>query len=743
MPDTDAERVRQRQCRVAEAQQALASGVHPWPLDDIHDLRPHLTRAAVAGAHLEPAELQQVAATLQACARMRRFLDAHADALPLLLAAAAGLQAHTQLAAALRRAVLESGELADAASPELGRIRRRLAAQRDTVLRRLEAHLGRERGDAYVTMRGERYVIPVRADAGGVRGIVHDRSASGGTLFVEPLDVVDANNELQALRDAEQREIRRILQELTARLAAEADSVARSLQGLEQADALHAAARFGASLQAASPRAGAALRLRAARHPLLALALQARGQSVVPLDLDLGAARALVITGPNTGGKTVALKTVGMAVLMHQSGLPVLAHPDSELPIFQRLVADIGDEQSIEAAESTFSSHLRHVRAAVESAGPASLALLDEFMAGTDPEEGTALAKVSLRWLVPRQATTLVTTHLGALKLFAHGEPGVANAAMVFDATSGAPLFRLQAGVPGSSNALATAARLGFAPTLVEAARRERGETAARLEEILRNLEAEREALQAARLAAEAAEAEARRLREEAALQLADLTRRRAAHLSQARREVETLVAEARARVESTIRALREAQASRAAIQSAHADIEAIDTTLAATEPAAPDAAFSSLPPVPGDTVWIRPLGREGQLERLLDDEHALVRYGAAAITVPLAELEKRAAAPAPPPRRGGSDVQPATPAAALELDLRGKERAEALQALDAFLDRALLQGLGSVLVVHGKGTGALRKAVQEHLATHPSVASFRLGAHGEGGSGVTIVELH
>ncbi len=745
VPSSERAEVARRQKLLGEVRGVLAEGVQAWPLDGVHDLRPWLDRARVAGSHLEPLELRRVAQTLAVCTSMRRFLDTHAARLPLLHARTQPLVAHTELTLAIERAVLENGEVADHASPELARIRRRLVTQRQAVLRTLEAHLGRGKPDAetYVTMRGERYVIPVRADAAAARGIVHDRSATGTTLFVEPLDVVDGNNELQGLRDGEGREVLRILQDLTRGLGAESDEVERSLDALEFVDAQHAAACAAASMRAASPQLGAALRLRAARHPLLEARLATQARAVVPLDLAFGDVGALVITGPNTGGKTVALKTVGLLVLMHQTGLQLPLHPDSELPVFERLVADIGDEQSIEAAESTFSSHLRHVRGAIEAAGAGLLALLDEFMAGTDPEEGAAMAKVVLRRLVQRGATTLVTTHLGALKLFAHAEPGIGNASMVFDATSGTPLFRLQPGVPGSSNALATAERLGFDPDLVAAAREERGDNAARIEEVLRSLEAERLRFEAARALAETEVTEARRVREEAATQLAQVAHQRATHLAQARRDVTAIVDEARSRVEATIRSLREAQASREAIRAAKDELDALAESVSAVE-AGPVPVLDG-EPRPGDLVWIRPLGREGRMEEIQGDDRARVRYGPAVVTVPMRDLELRARAvdTPPEPARGGYQVQDTNPSAALEIDLRGFDRPEALGAMDQFLDRAVLQGLPSVRIVHGKGTGVLRRTIQGYLASHPAVASHRLGEHGEGGSGVTIAKLH
>jgi len=441
VPQADPDTVRAEQETVREMQRALEERLAPWSFDGVADIRGLLRDAARPGTRLDPPELRQVADTLETAGRIRRGLDAQPDHWPRILARAAQLGAHDAVVGAIREVIDERGELRDNASPALRAIRRELQVHREALLARLEGML-RDTGasnDPYVTLRSDRYVIPVRSDmAGSVRGIVHDRSATGQTLFVEPLEVLDANNELQRLRDAEQREIRRILEQLTQTVAADAPRAQASVRALEQVDDLQARALWAREAGAHGPRFGARLALRAARHPLLDPQLRAAGGACVPLDLDLGGAHALVVTGPNTGGKTVALKSVGVLVLLAQAGVPITAAPDSELPVFARVVADIGDEQSIEAAQSTFSSHLRHVVDAVQAAGPRTLVLLDELMAGTDPEEGAALARVVLRRLAAAGGVTLVTTHLSDLKLFAHSEPGLANAAMACDRHRGA-----------------------------------------------------------------------------------------------------------------------------------------------------------------------------------------------------------------------------------------------------------------------------------------------------------------
>jgi DNA mismatch repair protein MutS2 len=748
-PLSDAAVVREEQAAVQEVRRALDEGLAPWPLEVAADARLLLDQACLPGARLEPAELRRVADTLAGATRLRRLLDEQRERVPLLRARSAGLADHGALTAAIDAAIDGAGELREDASPALRALRRELQAQRSAILSQLESLLrrGGESADAYVTLRAERYVIPVRTEhSNRVPGIVHDRSASGSTLFVEPLEVLDANNELQRRRDAERREMLRILSELTGRVAADGAAAAASLAALEVVDELQARALWAQRQGAASPRLGARVRLRAARHPLLEERLRSQGQHAVPLDVDLVEAQGLVVTGPNAGGKTVALKTVGLLALLHQAGVPIPAGPDSELPVFARIVADIGDEQSIESAESTFSSHLRHVQAAVQAAGPRTLVLLDELMAGTDPEEGAALARVVLRRLVERGASTLVTTHLAALKLFAHTEPGLANAGMEFDTTSRTPRFRLQQGVPGSSNAIAIAERVGLDPELLLAARSERGEAAGRLESALAALEEERTRLAASRDAAESAAAEARRMREEHATALAALTGRRREALAQARREAADLVSRARARVEEAVLRVRAERASGESVRAARSGLrEVLAEVDAGAEAAAPPPEVSDEPARPGDPVWVRSLGRDGILEEVDAGGRALVRLGNVALRVAASEvlrLTAREGGVAVPAASGGYAGPDSSAPAATRLDLRGMERGEALAALGAFLDRMLLQGVDRSEIVHGKGTGVLRRAVAEFLARHPQVSGYRLGEHGEGGSGVTIVTL-
>jgi len=734
----------------------MEGGAPPPDLTGVQDVRSAVRLSQRPQEALPPLELRGIADTLQTAARVRRWLDEHADRLEEVGRHLGTWPDATDLVRAIHKAILENGDIDDAASPRLRDVRTRQTRVRKQLVSRLETLAAARPSDedSWVTVRGERYVIPVRVDAAGsVPGIVHDRSASGVTLFVEPLEVVEANNELQGLHDAEAREVHRILQELTGAVREHQDTALTALEGLERLDALHCIASWSREEEAVSPEIGAAVRLHAGRHPLLARQLRGTDQPLVPLDIALATGESLVITGPNTGGKTVALKCLGLLVLMHQSGVQIPAHVDSCLPIVTRVFADIGDEQSIEAAQSTFSSHLQHVGHAVREARSGCLVLLDEFMSGTDPQEGAALGKAILRALIRAGAQALVTTHLGELKLFAHVEPGVSNAAMLFDTASRAPLYRLQAGVPGASNALNIAARLGLPEDLLEEARELRGAESGALEDAITALEEERRALQKERADARNLEEESRRLRDDYTKRLEELRAERKQAIGEARREAADLVRDAQSTIENLVRELRETHASRETIHKAHRSLE--EMRQETQEPQTELPAASRAPRV-GDTVFVRTLQRQAEVEAVERGGQLRVRFGNIQMQVEaedVAVVQPEAAPPTPRPARkrgagprldrprGGHDIQ-AEGVASLRLDVRGQTREEALAALDRFLDRAVLQGVPVAQIIHGKGTGALRAGIQSALADHPRVTSYRLGEHGEGGSGVTIVHL-
>jgi len=732
---------------------------HPrFTVGGVRDLRPVLERAA-RGLLLGPAELRETLDTLQAARGLsHRFyaLPGWAERYPLLAEFVKALPELGRLEAALLRTVGSRGEILDSASERLAEIRKQLKQAHDRLLERLrrilaDAALAPAIQEPIITMREGRYVIPVRADRRSlVAGVVHDVSASGQTLFVEPLEVVELNNRWRELQLAEEHEIQRLLRVLTDQIAGEADNLSLVLDAAAAIDLAFAKARLAFDQRAIEPEllmvqgcTGAGghpqhrVRLLQARHPLL------DPTRVVPIDVLLGERyRILVVTGPNTGGKTVALKTVGLLVLMAQSGLFIPAAEGSGLSVFPAIFADIGDEQSIEQSLSTFSSHLTRIIATLRSAGPDSLVLLDELAAGTDPAEGAALARAILSRLLELGVLGVVTTHYPELKAFAYTTPGLENASVEFDPRTLAPTFRLVTGVPGQSNALVIARRLGLDQSVIEEARRYLDPHAARVEDVLaeirRRLELagqERERAQRARM-----EAEALRRQAEEQLRAAELERSRAREEAIADLEAEL------AEVHDLLLKLRRLASRPERPQPA--DLEQAVRALETARRSLRTAARRSRPLLQvaelqvGDQVEVASLGLQGQLVGLHDDDEAEIQVGAFRVRQPLRLLRKVSnpaasqhawplTVTAPPPPR----VEP-------ELHLRGLRAAAALERLERYLDDATRAGLPWVRIVHGRGTGALRAAVHEALRQHPLVERFELAGLGEGGDGATLVYL-
>jgi len=713
------------------------------------DIRDALARAR-RGGRLAPAELLDVAGTLHATDLFRRRLSRWPA--PQLAGVREDLEPAPALRERIERSIDPSGEVLDSASPALKTARRRMRVAQERLRERLNAmlhspDLAGAIGDAIVTQRAGRYVIPVRAEAKArVPGIVHDQSASAATLFIEPLAVVELNNAwTEATLEAAEEEAR-VLEALSREVERQAEALSTSLSALARADLWLARARLAGDMDAVRPAvAEDAVELLSARHPLL-------GPEAVPIDLRLGERfgyRALVITGPNTGGKTVALKTLGLLALMHQSGLRVPAADGARLPVFARIMADIGDEQSIAQSLSTFSSHLRNVVRFLEVAGPQTLVLLDEIGAGTDPTEGSALAMAVLTVLLERGALVAATTHYTELKAFAETQPGLTNAAVEFDVATLRPTYHLSIGLPGASQAFAIAERLGLAPEVLALARERISSTHASLEETLaaiRRAETER----AEALATASEERHAARAERERAEVGTDRARREAARiLVEARRAADSLLAAAEREVAEA------RQAARRSDSAALADLGARTARrrariAAAPPPAALVADEAALEPGPQPRVGLwgrsRTLGRSGRIAaisgrtgrvtldadgaRLVvpgDDVEVVNEPGAAPPERDLAaeELVRRAAAELPP-----------------SLDLRGERVEAALERLTTHLDQALLAGADQVVIIHGAGTGALRRAIREYLADHPRVRTQRRGRREEGGDGATVGEL-
>ena len=722
------------------------------------DIRGPLERAR-RGGRMATNELLDVAETLRAAGALR---DRLAGWRGLHLAELAeALRDIPALRERIERSVDDSGAVLDSASAELGAIRRRLRTSQDRVRERLNAMLRSSEmagivGEPIVTVRANRYVIPIRAEAKGrVKGIVHDQSASGATLFIEPLSVVELNNTwTQALLDQE-REEERILDELSRAVEEQGAEIRDALDALARADMWLARARFSRQLDAVRPEiATDAAELLSARHPLL-------GDAAVPIDLRLGdrfGHRAIVVTGPNTGGKTVSLKTLGLLALMHQSGLRVPAAAGARLPVYRRVMADIGDEQSIAQSLSTFSSHLRNVVRFVAEADTGTLVLLDEVGAGTDPTEGSALAMAVVAHLLERGAWVVATTHYAELKSFAETHPGVTNAAVEFDVRTLRPTYRLTIGLPGKSQAFAIARRLGLPEAILEDAGSRISAEAASMEATLARIEAaERErseALERARAAEEGAAAErdrartgVSRARREAAEMLADARRTADDMLARAEREV------AEVRREVTRQRNLGGWRTRQAPATAALDDLARRTEAARRETSEPtadagDEVHEATSPQPRVGLWgrSRTLGTQGRIAEVSGRTgRVTLETEGMRVVVPADDIEVvDAPISGPAPRDVEADEMRRRAAARVspQLDLRGERVEAALERLETYLDEVLLAGLDEVRIIHGAGTGALRRTIRDRLAEHPRVRGVRTGRRDEGGDGATVAEL-
>ncbi|MDW8252705.1 MAG: endonuclease MutS2 [Chloroflexota bacterium] len=718
------------------------------------DVRAPARQAALGGV-LEPFVLLDIAATLQTARQLRATLMRLADRLPVLGELASDLVDCSAVEEEIARCIGRRGEVLDSASAPLARIRAELRAAHDHLRARLDQYIASPLGkmvlqEPIVTVREGRYVVPVKADfKGQVRGIIHDVSASGATVFLEPLEIVDLNNRWRELQLEEEREIERIMRRLSAEVGEHAPAIIANVDLLGAIDLQLAKARYAEALGATRPRLVPVrppwqLDLRQARHPLL-------GERAVPISVDLSSDEfVLVITGPNTGGKTVALKTVGLLTMMALAGLPLPAAAGSTVPVFRHVAADIGDEQSIEQSLSTFSSHIGTIVEILREADPATLVLLDELGAGTDPAEGSALARAILAYLVRRRIPTIATTHYSEVKVFAHGTPGVRNASVEFDPLTLAPTYRLILGTPGASNALAIASRLGLSPEIIEEARTLVSPTEAEVERLLADLQRERDALAAERQRAAAAAAQAEAERAKLAEALAVVERERDRLADEARTE---LLREA----DELLRALQRAAAAAASPTNADAAAAAAAELAAARQafarrtrrPRHPRRApLRTRPLRVGDPVRLPRLGQVGELVALFPErEEAEVWLGTMKVRAPLRDLEPMSAAEAAREHRRAHlerrvTLPPPPPSPGTQLDLRGRRADEAAEALDRYLNDAYRSGLSEVRVIHGKGTGALRQVVRTHLAAHPLVREWAPAALNEGGEGATIAKL-
>ena len=718
-----------------------------------HDIGPPIVRAA-RGGRLDPEQFLAIADTLDATARLATSLAE--ERRPLLRELGRALHPLPAVRSTLARSFDPVGELLDTASPRLGGLRAAVRVAYDRLRRRLDSLVGAELGSALqepiVTLRNGRYVVPVKAEARSrVKGIVHDASGSGQTLFVEPLVAVELGNAWREAQVAEREEIARILDELSALIGANAAMLRETLEALARFDLWAAKASLAGDMDAT--RAETADRpevvLLSARHPGLT-------GRVVPIDIRIGDGySALVVTGPNTGGKTVTLRTLGLLSLMHQAGLHIPAEAGSRLPVWRDVFADIGDEQSVAQSLSTFSGHLRRITAIVEQAGSGTLVLLDELGAGTDPTEGSALAQALLDHFIRAGAIVAATTHYAELKAYAHTTAGARNAAVEFDLDTLSPTYRLTIGLPGGSQAFAIAERLGLPEAIVFDARSRLTEAQRSFEATLasiRETEGETsEALERAR-AAEARAADALRTAED---ERRRARRERDEAVRAAREEADRVVADLRSELSDTRRALERETVTAASLDAALGRAEAIAERLPEVPPS---EAILAEPAEPrrwkvGDRARSRSGGWEGRIAALdKGGRRGTLEAGGLRITVEVDDLVPAIGVPTTVGGGGGAGASAVSTAATLRLDrarsvassldLRGARVDEALDALDRYLDDAAVAGLGSVTIIHGHGTGALRDAVRSAASDHPLVRSARPGERGEGGDGATVVTL-
>ncbi|MFZ5647014.1 MAG: endonuclease MutS2 [Bacillota bacterium] len=750
VPVTDIELIKRWQWETTEGREMMrldpAAELGGW-----YDVREQ-ARQASKGVMLEPEDLLAVGRTLTAVRRVKKFFAERTDRYPLLSDISEGLGFFGDLEQRILSSILPGGEVADTASPALGQIRRHLSNAQAQIKARLEGYIRSATYQKYlqdpiVTIRENRYVIPVKQEyRAQVPGIIHDQSASGATLFIEPMAVVEANNEVRRLQAAEKQEVVRILHELSAGVARYSEDLLASMDSLGRLDLIMARARYSLSLDAWEPviKPEPRLDIKKGRHPLL------EGE-VVPTTVSLGQDfDTLVITGPNTGGKTVTLKTVGLLALMAQSGLHVPAAEGTVMGVFSRVFADIGDEQSIEQSLSTFSSHMTNLVDILKKTGKGSLILLDELGAGTDPAEGSALAQAILERLHQSGARTIATTHYSELKKFAYANHRVENASVEFDPVTLRPTYRLLIGRPGRSNAFEIAARLGLDPHLVERAREFMSSEKVKAEELMASLESTRHQADRDREEASRLLEEARQLNERYRKMEEELAEKRNSIISKARDEAGALVRASRREAEELIRELREKLSSSSArdretgIRDARERLWAMENRAAAATRRPDPPPGEKLTGVrPGEEVFIPRFNQKGIVLGAPEEGQVQVQVGIIKVTVPLSDLRTAGRSV---PAAGGVEVAGIMASKAREistrLDLRGMTADEALAEMEKYLDDAGLAGLPKVYIVHGKGTGALRAAVQRELKTHRRVKSFRYGEAGEGGMGCTVVEL-
>ena len=742
--------VRDELDRVQEMRALLEADDAP-PIDTLEEARPALHRAAKTGSMLPAEDFRDVLRTLITARKLKSYFHRRAERVPLLARISEQLHEDKLLEYHIDRVVDEEGGVKDSASKELRRIRREIIDKSGQLRRRMENILKRVSEDEIVmeelvTMRDGRLVLPVKTEyKRQIQGFIHSTSATGQTVYIEPTETLDLNNEIRDLQFAEIREVNAILSELTDRLRSAVDGLLRSIDTIGDIDSLYARARYGRERLAECPQVklDGALVLHHARHPQLLL--HKKRADVIPLDLTLGdEATTIIITGPNAGGKSVTMKTVGLSALMVQSGIPVPCDAASEFPVYKSVHVDIGDEQSVENDLSTFSSHISRLARIVEHADERSLVLIDEIGTGTDPAEGSALGASILQHLTRVRAHVICTTHHGMLKAFAHAEEGMTNAAMEFDMHTLQPTYVFRAGLPGSSYAFEITRRHGMHPSIIDRARDILGTQSDALEQLLAEVERQSQDLGIRLRKAEQQEAQYQELLAEYTTKRKGLKQEAKEIKRQALEDAERVVQESNTLIEQTIQSIREAQASRESIRQAHERVQKEKEKITAelkehhpvVDPGGDSGSSAALQP--GDEVSMRDNpSAKGIVLEAPENGKVAVAFGSIRMQVDTGSVR---ALPSEVRRESVSTQHMEEQTDGSEIDVRGMYGDDAIREVDRFLSQAWSSGLKRVDIIHGKGTGALRKRVHSYLKDLRFVERFALGEWNEGGSGMTKV---
>ncbi|KPL60872.1 endonuclease MutS2 [Rossellomorea vietnamensis] len=749
MPSVDYEEITSLHEETDEAMTILRLKGHA-PLGGIFDIRPHVKRAQIGGM-LSPSEFVQVASTIRASRKLTLFVEELLEEeveIPLLQGKMGTVIPLPHLEQDIRKVVDDNGEILDTASETLRTIRSQLRANEGRIREKLErmirsSNAQKMLSDAIITIRNDRYVIPVKQEyRGQYGGIIHDQSSSGQTLFIEPEAIVQLNNQLRELRLKEQSEIEKILQELSESVQESGEELLLIVNVLSDVDFMFTKAKFGRSIKGSKPTINneRRVKLNKARHPLLPM------DEAVANDIELGNEfSSIVITGPNTGGKTVTLKTLGLTSLMAQAGLPIPALDGSEVGVFRTIYADIGDEQSIEQSLSTFSSHMVNIVDILKKVDHESLVLFDELGAGTDPQEGAALAISILDEVHATGARVVATTHYPELKAYGYNREGVVNASVEFDVETLSPTYKLLLGVPGRSNAFDISKRLGLSDGVIQRAKSHIGTDSKEVENMIASLEDSRR--QGERELEEAHELlrQAEKMHKDMQKQMMEYYEKKDTLYEKAQQKASEVVEKAKAEAEQVIKDLRKMQQEKSAQIKEHELIQAKkqleDATPKLKTGQKKKAAGSKHELKAGDEVKVLSFDQKGHLVERVSAKEWQVQMGIMKMKVKESDLEfiqsQQKVETKPLATVKGKDFH-----VSLELDLRGERFENALSRVEKYIDDALLAGYPRVSIIHGKGTGALRQGVQEYLKNHRSVKNIRFGDAGEGGTGVTVVQF-